>query len=353
MGQMTRLAGLLLAAGGLLLGGCATVDDGYWVSSYPVYSRYLEVNEYRTVNPHGLVVVYDPGVMRYSVVRYPGLYWHDGYYYRHQGGHWQRSPRHDGPWLAHRHEPPRIKLKAAEPERRFAGKAVEPRRWEGGREPDQRRPPRERFQGFPDEPRPARIAGPPAPERWEPDPGRWRAGPARAPESAPRGPVNPGSPAWAKRSDRDRPQAIDPVPGARARLETSRPGRPLPAERQDPWQGREGALPAPRERARFAGRPPPPGKAADQAERDLRGQGREPGPSSRAQAPPEAPAGRVFVQRPADQASVRGRRWSAEGEPRPEPEHRAERAGAARAGAPLRPPFPGRAASMASREPVP
>lgn len=80
MRRMTGLTSLLLAVGGPLLGGCPIGDEGYWVSRDPVYSRNVEVNEYRTINPHGLAVVYDPGVMRYSVVGCPGLYGHDGYY---------------------------------------------------------------------------------------------------------------------------------------------------------------------------------------------------------------------------------------------------------------------------------
>lgn len=347
MRRTTGLAGLLLALGGLLLGGCATVEDGYWVSSYPVYSRYVEVNEYRYVNPHGLVVVYDPGVMRYSVVGYPGLYWHDGYYYRHHGTHWQRSSRHGGPWLVHRREPPRIKLNAAESERRFVGKPVEPRRWEGDRGPELRRPPPERFQGFTAENRSARVAAPQTPERQEPDPGRWRGEPVRAPESAGPGPASSRSPAWAQSWDRARPPAVDSDPESPARPQTGRPERPFPVEREDLRQGREGALSATRERPRFAGGAQPIAGAAGSAQGDPRGQGREPGPASRA---PEQRTARALVQRPADQASAGGRRWSdqREGEPSPGPQWRAERP----AGEP-RPALFGRAASPASSEPAP
>jgi hypothetical protein len=77
----------------LLLGGCAVVPaDGYYYDGYAPYGE-------RYVTPDGLVVVYDydPGV--YTVASYPGLYWWGGYYYRQRGGYWERSHRHNGPWV--------------------------------------------------------------------------------------------------------------------------------------------------------------------------------------------------------------------------------------------------------------
>ncbi|MCU0833903.1 MAG: hypothetical protein MUC77_05610 [Chromatiaceae bacterium] len=296
MRRTTRLAGLLLAVGGLLLGGCATVDEGYWVSSYPGYTRYVAVNEYRYVNPHGLLVVYDPGVMRYSVVRYPGLYWHDGHYYRHHGDRWQRSAWYGGPWVGHGHEPPRIKLEARAPDARYVGQAAEPRRWDGARTPDRdRQPPRGRFEGFSPEHRPARIADRPLPERRErmPDAEGWRGERAKAVEPQGRGPAADGSPDWARRWDRAPAPSLDPAPEPPGRLKVDRPDRLPPAGRQDPRQGPEREL---------------------SAERDPGGQGGERSPASRAQPPTEPGPGRAFAQRPADRASAAGRRWSAEGE---------------------------------------
>jgi hypothetical protein len=93
----------------MLLGGCTTLEsDGYWVSDYPSYRRDVYVYEQRYRNPDGLIVTYDSGPSLYSVVRYPGIYWHDGYYYRQHRGHWERSRYHRGPWRVHHHAPPRV-----------------------------------------------------------------------------------------------------------------------------------------------------------------------------------------------------------------------------------------------------
>jgi hypothetical protein len=84
---MTLIVGLVaVLAGALSLGGCTTVDyDDYWVPGRPIYGRDVYFDEYRYRNPEGLLVVYDPGPSLYSVVSVPGLYWHDGYYYRRHG----------------------------------------------------------------------------------------------------------------------------------------------------------------------------------------------------------------------------------------------------------------------------
>ena len=93
----------------MLLGGCTTLEsDGYWESGYPAYRRDVYVYEQRYRNPDGLIVAYDSGPGLYSVVRYPGIYWHDGYYYRQHRGHWERSRYHRGPWGGRYHAPPRV-----------------------------------------------------------------------------------------------------------------------------------------------------------------------------------------------------------------------------------------------------
>lgn len=111
MTRTTVMVGLVPVLGGLLLlGGCTTLDyEGYGGPSYPAYPRSVYVEEYRYRNPDGMLVAYDPGPRLYSVVSSPGLYWHDGYYYRRHGGHWERSHYHRGPWAYHRHAPPRVR----------------------------------------------------------------------------------------------------------------------------------------------------------------------------------------------------------------------------------------------------
>lgn len=109
MRPMTLIAGLVtVLAGALPLGGCTTVDyDDYWVARGPIYGRGVYIDDYRYRNPDGLVVVYDPGPSLYSVVSVPGLYWHEGYYYRRHGERWERSRYHRGPWAIYR-QPPRV-----------------------------------------------------------------------------------------------------------------------------------------------------------------------------------------------------------------------------------------------------
>lgn len=248
MSRITMMTSLMPALGGLmLLGGCATLEsDGYWGSSYPVYPRRVYVDEYRYRNPDGLDVVYNPGPRLYSVVRSPGLYWHDGYYYRKHRGHWEQSRHHRGPWAYHRHEPPRVRIRHEPPSGRPVPIAVPDRRPDRHpvyrspyREPDHRRRPdrdQERFVRRPPEQRPdprpspgpdrqiermpvpqplPRIVGPGGREpqqRPQGQPQPRPVGPARVPQTAPRGGLDPRpAPAPPVRAS-NRP----PVPGGSA-----------------------------------------------------------------------------------------------------------------------------------------
>lgn len=51
---------------------------------------------------HDRWLVYDAGLGLYVVSGYPGLYFHDGHYYRRHGDHWDHAPRIGGPWQATR-----------------------------------------------------------------------------------------------------------------------------------------------------------------------------------------------------------------------------------------------------------
>lgn len=262
MSRIAMMTSLVPVLGGLmLLGGCATLEsDGYWASSYPVYPRRVYVDHYRYRNPDGLDVVYDPGPRLYSVVRSPGLYWHDGYYYRKHRGHWEQSRHHRGPWAYHRHEPPRVRMRHEPPSGRPMPIAVPDRRPDRRpvyrtpyREPDDRRRPDDRrwsdrdggrFVRHPPEQRPdpgrspgpdrrqierrpvaqpiPRIVGPGRVESPHRPQGRPQVrpqpqpvGPAQVPRIAPRPEVSPQpSPALPVRA-RNRP----PVPGGEAQVQ--------------------------------------------------------------------------------------------------------------------------------------
>jgi hypothetical protein len=82
----------------VILGGCAVVPaDGYYYGGYSTYGVAPYGERYVTSDGVNVVYDYDPGI--YRVVSYPGLYWWNGYYYRERGGHWERSHRHNGPWV--------------------------------------------------------------------------------------------------------------------------------------------------------------------------------------------------------------------------------------------------------------
>lgn len=143
MGRTTAMVGLIPVLGGLLLlGGCTTLEsDGYWATSYPVYPRHVQVYERRYRNPDGLLVVYDPGPSLYSVVSSPGLYWHDGYYYRKHRGHWEHSRYHRGPWALYRHHPPRVRVREESRLGNSAPLVIPHRRSDPDRDRFVRRPP--------------------------------------------------------------------------------------------------------------------------------------------------------------------------------------------------------------------
>ncbi|MGE5152809.1 MAG: hypothetical protein ACM3ST_02235 [Bdellovibrio bacteriovorus] len=312
MHRITTTVGLVPVLGGLmLLGGCTTLEyDDYWDSGYPTYSRHVLVEEYRYRNPDGLMVVYDPGPSLYSVVTVPGLYWHDGYYYRKYRGHWQRSRHHRGPWAIHRYEPPRVRVRHEPPAARPAPIAIPERRYDRGpvyrihdREPDGRPPSvterrydrgpvhrirdREPYGRVPRDQGRRDVVGRPPEQRR--DPGRG-SNPPRA-----QIPYLPG------------PQAIPWTGGSK------RPNPPpvaAPAGRM-PWAGQGvravGVTPPSPDMGR-----PPPGVVTQSPDRP------RPGPrQQRPPAPPMAPPMATPVQPPPDletRRQVRGMRQSPRGE---------------------------------------
>ena len=159
--MITRLGLLASWAGGLLLGGCATLEpEQYWAPAYPrEIEVYEQVYERPFRNPDGWFVVYDPGPRLYCVVQEPGLYWRDGYYYRRHQGLWERSRHQRGPWVVQRPAP-------------SGGRygAVRPR-------PDplpfrDRRPRRDPILTSPQQDPFARTPSPPAGPGWAMEPGR-------------------------------------------------------------------------------------------------------------------------------------------------------------------------------------
>jgi hypothetical protein len=275
MRRTMTMVGLAPVLGGLmLLGGCATLEsDGYWDSSYPAYSRHLYVDEYRYRNPDGLIVVYDPGPSLYSVVSVPGIYWHDGYYYRKHRGHWERSRYHRGPWGIHRHEPPRVRVRHEPPAARPAPIAVPERR--DHRPPVYRihdrepygRPPADRDRG--------RLVGRPPEQR--PDPGRGIDPPRTQNRHLP----GPQSIPWVGVPERQNPPR--PVAAPVRRVPPAGQGvRPIGVNRPPPDRGR----PSPAAVTHMPDRP-------------------RPGPVQRQTAPPVQPA-----PNPDSRRQVRDRRES-------------------------------------------
>lgn len=249
MARTAAMVGLVPVLGGLLLlGGCATLEsDGYWGPSYPVYPRSVYVEDYRYRNPDGMLVVYDSGPRLYSVVSSPGLYWHDGYYYRKHRGQWERSHHHRGPWAYHRHEPPRVRGRHDRPPRGLVPIAVHDRRPDRGpvyrapyREPDDRRRPDrdgERFVRRPPEQRQDPRRGP-GPDRRQiermpvPQPIPWIGGPVGVEsEARPQpGPVGPARVPPVVRRGGLNPQPVPVVPFP-ARNRPPPPGGPAPTPR--------------------------------------------------------------------------------------------------------------------------
>lgn len=53
---------------------------------------------FRAATPEGVELFYDPHLRSYGVSGQPGTYWLDGHFFRRADGHWEASPRLDGPW---------------------------------------------------------------------------------------------------------------------------------------------------------------------------------------------------------------------------------------------------------------
>lgn len=75
---------------------------------------------YRRKHRSGVELVYDAGLGAYVVVGYPGVYFHDGHYYRLHDGRWHVGVELDGPWrpAPPRALPPGLRKKAGPPGRR-------------------------------------------------------------------------------------------------------------------------------------------------------------------------------------------------------------------------------------------
>lgn len=278
----------------MLLGGCTTLEsDGYWVSDYPVYRRDVYLYEERYRNPDGLIVAYDSGPRLYSVVRYPGIYWHDGYYYRQHRGHWERSRYHRGPWRVHHHAPPRVVVRRDAPSdrpRRYP--IVAPDRRPVYDQPDRypnARPPRP-------QPKPGPVLGPDR-ERVKGFPGPQNIPYIRGPDQVRVSPPS-GVPSQPQRVIRRVPVTTpasptpDPVSDHRRRM----------IERM-PDGLRRG--PAPQDQGRFdrpGSRQPVPGGSAPASRDDGNGGPRVPPHWVRGPGADQAP-GRQVEQRPARRAA--------------------------------------------------
>ena len=331
MRRTAAMVAVLPVLGGLLLlGGCATLEsDGYWASSYPVYSRHIDVYEHRYRNPDGLIVVYDPGPRLYSVVSSPGLYWHDGHYYRRHRGHWEHSRYHRGPWAIHRHEPPPVRVGHEHPPGRPVPVpiAVPDRRHDRG--PDYRAPYREPFgRPPPDRDRGPIVHRPPEPGRDAGrtfDPSRQRVEQPAAPRGFPPGPqVIP----WIRGPDRvEPPSSVGAAPQvqriSRRGGMTSPPGpQGVPGAvgvDQVPGQARLGPLLRDRtDSDQPRNRPPVPGGQVPSPRFYRSGEEGRASPQILGRGP-DAASYRELLQRSSGaQGAVPSGRWSAEreGEPR-------------------------------------
>lgn len=68
------------------LSGCAV---GFQPSGGP--SAHAPAHGYRKKNPDNVALVYNTGLGVYVASGYPGIYFHDGYYYRLNGAYWEIS----------------------------------------------------------------------------------------------------------------------------------------------------------------------------------------------------------------------------------------------------------------------
>lgn len=59
----------------------------------------------------GAVLVYNSHLDLYVVKGYPGVYFHNGHYYKRHKNHWLSSYRYDGPWelVYRKHIPPSLR----------------------------------------------------------------------------------------------------------------------------------------------------------------------------------------------------------------------------------------------------
>lgn len=71
--------------------GCVSSYAGDYGYDRPIYGSAYDYGDYQHV--------YNAGLGVYTVVGYPNVYFHDGWYWRHYHGHWQRCARpYGGTW---------------------------------------------------------------------------------------------------------------------------------------------------------------------------------------------------------------------------------------------------------------
>jgi hypothetical protein len=136
----------------LALTGCVSTHYAYDDTDYgpPPYGHHH--------HHHGVDLVWDAHFGLYTVVGLPALYWYDGWYWRHAGGHWERCDRPRGGHWARvhvQHVPQRVHRRYASGghdgrhDSHFSRERSDPRdgrevRHHERREPVQLREPRDR-----------------------------------------------------------------------------------------------------------------------------------------------------------------------------------------------------------------
>lgn len=111
LGRRRVTAGLIAAGGLAVLAGCAYYRPGGPPPHAPAHG-------YRRRH-RGAELVYDSGLGVYLVAGHPGIYFHDGYYYRVLDGAWRLSVDLGGPWRPtdFRRVPPGLRKKHGAPGR--------------------------------------------------------------------------------------------------------------------------------------------------------------------------------------------------------------------------------------------